>query len=248
MSPAAKAGQVLMESDRPLEYSYSWDGHSPRGESECSQGAAQSLLGQLNRMSNISKFDEFTNAGMERKLNDKFEQLGELIKNDITFTENQSSAQGLTATQRGLVVSVSSEGFKPGTFGEKTEKNWKGERTSRCWGTLLYKFVIYGPDTITPKSSTSSSSSSSNTSKGNALVNGGGKCLDVHAPDMGTNGGKVQVWDCSGQPQQQWTLKDNALVNGGGKCLDVHAPDMGTNGGKVQVWDCSGQPQQQWRF
>jgi len=83
---------------------------------------------------------------------------------------------------------------------------------------------------------------------GNALVNGGGKCLDVHAPDMRNNGGKVQVWDCSGQPQQQWSFRGNALVNGGGKCLDVHAPDMRNNGGKVQVWDCSGQPQQQWRF
>jgi formate-dependent nitrite reductase cytochrome c552 subunit len=81
---------------------------------------------------------------------------------------------------------------------------------------------------------------------GNALVNAGEMCLDVHLPDMRNNGGKVQVWQCNGQPQQQWSLNGNALVNAGGMCLDVHQPDMRNNGGKVQVWQCNGQPQQQW--
>jgi hypothetical protein len=81
-----------------------------------------------------------------------------------------------------------------------------------------------------------------------ALVNAGGKCLDVDAPNIRNNGGKVQVWDCTGQPQQQWSFRGNALVNGGGKCLDVDAPNMSNNGGKVQVWDCNEQSQQQWRF
>ena len=40
----------------------------------------------------------------------------------------------------------------------------------------------------------------------NKLVNAGGKCLDVHVPDMRNNGGRVQVWDCNGEPQQQWSL------------------------------------------
>ena len=94
----------------------------------------------------------------------------------------------------------------------------------------------------------SSLSINSSVTKGNALVNAGGKCLDVHVPDMRNNGGRVQVWDCNGAPQQQWSLRGNTLVNVGGKCLDVHAPDMRNNGGRVQVWDCNGAPQQQWRF
>ncbi|WP_428993594.1 ricin-type beta-trefoil lectin domain protein [Microcystis aeruginosa] len=65
---------------------------------------------------------------------------------------------------------------------------------------------------------------------------------------MRNNGSRVQVWDCNGQPQQQWSFSGNALVNAGGKCLDIHAPDMRNNGSRVQVWDCNGQPQQQWRF
>src|SRR5262249_5079039 len=35
-------------------------------------------------------------------------------------------------------------------------------------------------------------------------LNGGEKCLDVHAPDIGTNGGKVQIWRCSGAQNQNW--------------------------------------------
>ena len=50
----------------------------------------------------------------------------------------------------------------------------------------------------------SSLSINSSVTKGNALVNAGGKCLDVHVPDMRNNGGRVQVWDCNGAPQQQW--------------------------------------------
>ena len=69
----------------------------------------------------------------------------------------------------------------------------------------------------------------------------GGKCLDVHAPDMTHNGGRVQVWSCNGQPQQIWQYNSasGTIRNQGGLCLDAHAPDMETNGGRVQVWACN---------
>lgn len=82
------------------------------------------------------------------------------------------------------------------------------------------------------------------------LVNGWGKCLDVHLPDLYTNGGKVQIWECMGTLNQQWFFNEHQqLVNGGGKCLDVHFPDLKTNGGKVQLWDCAPDLiNQQWRL
>lgn len=80
------------------------------------------------------------------------------------------------------------------------------------------------------------------------IVVSSGLCLDVHAPDMTTNGGRVQVWACNGQPQQRWTFDSasGVLRNAGGLCLDVHAPDLETNGGRVQVWSCNGTAQQRW--
>lgn len=79
------------------------------------------------------------------------------------------------------------------------------------------------------------------------IRSGAGKCLDVHAPDQYSNGGRVQVWDCNNSLQQTWKLEGNAIKSGAGKCLDVHAPDQYNNGAQVQVWDCNGALQQQWR-
>ena len=73
-----------------------------------------------------------------------------------------------------------------------------------------------------------------------------GLCLDVHAAEMTMNGGRVQVWACNGQVQQQWTPMPGGAIrsNRSGLCLDVHAPDQSINGGRVQVWQCSGAQQQ----
>ncbi len=75
------------------------------------------------------------------------------------------------------------------------------------------------------------------------------KCLDVHAPTMQQDGGRVQVWRCNRAPQQIWRWNGySSIRNEGGLCLDAHAPDMGTDGGRVQVWTCNGSPQQRWRY
>ncbi|MFI0898150.1 non-reducing end alpha-L-arabinofuranosidase family hydrolase [Streptomyces sp. NPDC020983] len=75
---------------------------------------------------------------------------------------------------------------------------------------------------------------------------GSGRCLDV--PNSGqTDGTYLQIYDCSGGTNQQWTLTDsNQLTVYGGKCLDVpgHATAAGT---KVEIWTCNGGANQQWR-
>lgn len=83
---------------------------------------------------------------------------------------------------------------------------------------------------------------------GAEIRTGASLCLDVHAPDIGNNGGRVQAWACNGAPQQRWTYDAaaRAVRVASGLCLDVHAPQATTNGGRVQVWACNGQPQQQW--
>ncbi|MFF4302357.1 non-reducing end alpha-L-arabinofuranosidase family hydrolase [Streptomyces sp. NPDC001601] len=75
---------------------------------------------------------------------------------------------------------------------------------------------------------------------------GSGRCLDV--PGAGqTDGTYLQIYDCWGGTNQQWTLTDsNQLTVYGNKCLDVpgHATAAGT---RVQIWTCSGGANQQWR-
>ncbi|MFJ3617423.1 non-reducing end alpha-L-arabinofuranosidase family hydrolase [Streptomyces iakyrus] len=75
---------------------------------------------------------------------------------------------------------------------------------------------------------------------------GSGRCLDVPGADQ-TNGTNVQIWDCHGGTNQQWTLTDdNQLTVYGNKCLDVpgHATTAGT---RPVIWSCNGGTNQRWR-
>jgi hypothetical protein len=76
---------------------------------------------------------------------------------------------------------------------------------------------------------------------------GSNRCLDVPGQSR-ANGTLLQIWDCNGGANQQWTLLSNgSLQVYGNKCLDVpgHATTAGT---RVQIWDCSGGANQQWNL
>ncbi|MDC0769631.1 non-reducing end alpha-L-arabinofuranosidase family hydrolase [Streptomyces sp. HD] len=73
-----------------------------------------------------------------------------------------------------------------------------------------------------------------------------GRCLDVSGASQ-ADGANVQIWDCHGGTNQQWTLTDNnQLTVYGNKCLDVpgHATTAGT---RPVLWSCNGGTNQQWR-
>jgi hypothetical protein len=75
---------------------------------------------------------------------------------------------------------------------------------------------------------------------------GSNRCLDVVGASQ-DNGTYLQLYDCWGGTNQQWTLTDDRqLTVYGTKCLDVpgHATAPGT---RVQIWSCSGGANQQWR-
>ncbi|MFF4965777.1 non-reducing end alpha-L-arabinofuranosidase family hydrolase [Streptomyces sp. NPDC001037] len=75
---------------------------------------------------------------------------------------------------------------------------------------------------------------------------GSGRCLDVPGASQ-TDGTYLQLYDCWGGTNQQWTSTDSGqLTVFGNKCLDVpgHATTAGT---RVQIWGCSGGANQQWR-
>jgi hypothetical protein len=74
---------------------------------------------------------------------------------------------------------------------------------------------------------------------------GSQRCLDVPGAAT-TNGTLLQIWDCNGGANQQWTaLSNGELQVYGNKCLDVpnHATAAGT---RVEIWDCNGGANQQW--
>ncbi len=85
-------------------------------------------------------------------------------------------------------------------------------------------------------------------SRGETLVVGNGKCLDVRGADFDAkvNGGRVHAWTCNGGANQKWHRDGTAIVTGNGKCLEVRASEAETNGGGVQVSDCNGGANQRW--
>ncbi|GHJ48972.1 beta-xylanase [Catellatospora sp. TT07R-123] len=74
-----------------------------------------------------------------------------------------------------------------------------------------------------------------------------GRCIDVPNSSQ-TNGTRVQLWDCNGQSNQQWTYTaSKQLAVYGSKCLDANAKGT-ANGTAVIIYDCNGQPNQQWNI
>ncbi|MFJ8951190.1 endo-1,4-beta-xylanase [Streptomyces sp. NPDC102381] len=74
---------------------------------------------------------------------------------------------------------------------------------------------------------------------------GSGRCLDVPNSST-TDGTQVQLWDCSGGTNQQWTATASGELRVyGNKCLDAAGS---ANGAKVQIYGCSGADNQKWRL
>jgi len=73
-----------------------------------------------------------------------------------------------------------------------------------------------------------------------------GRCLDV--PNVSTtNNTQVEIWDCNGGSNQQWTqLANGTLQVYGNKCLDV-TNSATAAGSPVAIFDCNGGANQQWQ-
>jgi hypothetical protein len=74
---------------------------------------------------------------------------------------------------------------------------------------------------------------------------GSGRCVDVPGQSQ-TAGTQVELWDCNGGSNQQWTSTSaGELRVYGGSCLDVSG--QGTSPGtKVVIWSCTGASNQKW--
>jgi hypothetical protein len=84
--------------------------------------------------------------------------------------------------------------------------------------------------------------------EGNLCTVGGAKCLDA-AGNQTTAGTPVEIWDCNGGTNQQWTVNANGTIIGvqSGLCLDVTGSST-TNGAKIELWNCTGGSNQQWKL
>lgn len=75
-----------------------------------------------------------------------------------------------------------------------------------------------------------------------------GRCLDADLSTIGSNGTKIQLWNCTFANNQQWYTPGDGTIRNvqSGRCLDADLNTIGSNGTKVQLWDCNGGRNQQW--
>mmetsp|Transcript_650 Transcript_650/g.1144 ORF Transcript_650/g.1144 Transcript_650/m.1144 type:complete len:625 (-) Transcript_650:130-2004(-) len=81
-------------------------------------------------------------------------------------------------------------------------------------------------------------------------------CLDVPGGAI-KNGARLQVWNCNGQPQQEWIwCSDSRIVSASNKnmCIDRPGTAAGALGpppphpSPLQLWECNGHPGQSWGY
>lgn len=101
--------------------------------------------------------------------------------------------------------------------------------------------------TGTPGSPSPSASSTPPPATGSIVGTGSGRCLDVPGGSQ-TGGSQIQLWDCNGQSNQQWSYTAaGELRVFAGDCLD--ASGQGTSPGtKAIIWPCNGQQNEKWQF
>ena len=70
------------------------------------------------------------------------------------------------------------------------------------------------------------------------------KCVDDNGLSS-ANGSKIQIWDCNGGANQQWTVASNGTLQVYGECMDITGANYG-NGTNIELWTCNGGANQQW--
>ncbi|HEY1154815.1 MAG TPA: ricin-type beta-trefoil lectin domain protein, partial [Arthrobacter sp.] len=73
-----------------------------------------------------------------------------------------------------------------------------------------------------------------------------GRCVDVPNQSQ-TAGTQVELWDCNGGSNQQWTINSDGTIKSvqSGLCLDATGNGTG-NGTLLELWTCTGGGNQKW--
>ncbi|HEY2672248.1 MAG TPA: RICIN domain-containing protein [Rugosimonospora sp.] len=154
----------------------------------------------------------------------------------VLFNEN-----GSTAT---ISTSVSAIG-KTGASSYGLTDLWSGA-TSSTTGTISASVPAHGAVMYRVTGGTTGGGTGGG-STGILRGAGSNRCLDAYN-NQTANGTKVEIWDCNGGANQQWTLTPSGQLQVyGTKCLDAYN-NQTTNGTIVELWDCNGQTNQQWRM
>ena len=141
----------------------------------------------------------------------------------------------LAMTFSGSTITASIDGTQVGTANDST---WANGQVG--YATSQGETAEFDNLSITPGSGGGTGGGT-----GEIIGSGSGRCVDVPGATQ-TAGTQVELWDCNGGTNQQWTATSaSELRVYGSDCLD--ASGQGTTAGtKVDIWGCNGQANQKW--
>ena len=124
------------------------------------------------------------------------------------------------------------------TVGTANDSTWSVGQVG--YGTSQGGTAQFDNLSITPGSGDGTGGTS-----GTLVGSGSGRCVDVPNASQ-TNGTQVELWDCNGGTNQQWTSTSaGELRVYGSNCLDANGQGA-SPGTKVDIWTCSGGSNQKW--
>ncbi|MGD0069119.1 MAG: ricin-type beta-trefoil lectin domain protein, partial [Streptosporangiaceae bacterium] len=145
------------------------------------------------------------------------------------------SWQHLALTFSGSSISAAINGTTVGTVTDSTYSTGMAG-----FGTNGYQTDQFDNLSVTPGSGGGGGSTGPITAGDDSA-----KCVDDNGQST-ANGTKIQLWDCNGGANQQWTVASDGTLQVYGKCMDITGANY-SNGTGIELWDCNGGANQQWK-
>lgn len=146
--PSRRTAGRLIYSSTAAEYGYSWTGHAPQSSGEAIVRAHNEIGNRIDTVANISQLSSMTKRNITQNIDTSASYSKIVASGRVKYDKSESGEafQQWTRNQNYWMVLVKNVRIKPGTWYSRTEKNWKGERTSKAGAIMLYDFAVYGPD------------------------------------------------------------------------------------------------------
>lgn len=142
----ATAGRVIYRG--AAEYGFKRNSHAPTLQREAVVLAQEEIRGSIDQMSNIAAFSNFVRTDVTQNIDASGSYSKIIVSGRLRYdtSKESESSQSWIRNGNNWLVLVSNVRIKPGTWFSHSEKNWKGERSSKAGAVMEFDYEVYGPD------------------------------------------------------------------------------------------------------
>lgn len=129
------------------EYGFSRSSHAPTAPQHAINLSIEQIRSRIDQMVNIAQFSTFTKQNVTKDLDVSGSYAKVIASGRVKYATSSTSESAVNWIANGntWVVVVENPRIKPGTWYSRTDKNWKGERSSIASATILFDYEVHGP-------------------------------------------------------------------------------------------------------